>query len=53
MLTQTHLSIIDSVYHFRRRIPKDLKAVYAPKLEIKFSLKTKYKRKANIRSLKS
>lgn len=46
MLTQTHLSIIDSVYHFRRRIPKDLKAVYAPKLEIKFSLKTKDKRKA-------
>ena len=45
MLTQTHLPLIDSVYHFRRRIPKDLVAVYAPTLEIKFSLKTKEKRK--------
>jgi hypothetical protein len=46
MLTQTHLTLIDGTDHFHRRIPKDLLAVYAPKLSIKFSLKTKDKRKA-------
>lgn len=46
MATQTHLASIDGVYHYRRRIPKDLIAIYSPKREIKFSLKTKDKRKA-------
>jgi hypothetical protein len=44
--TQTHLSQIDGIYQFRRCIAKDLLAVYVPKLEIKFSFKTKDKRKA-------
>jgi integrase len=46
LATQTHLASIDGVYHYRRRIPKDLIAIYSPKREIKFSLKTKDKRKA-------
>lgn len=42
------LSIRDGVYYFRKRIPDDLKASYNNKNEIKFSLKTKNKKQAEI-----
>jgi|GEM_PF-4810319 len=45
MATQIHLASIDGVYHYRRRIPKDLLALHAPAGN-KISLKTKDKRKA-------
>jgi integrase len=46
MATQTHLMRIGGIYYYRRRIPEDLIEAYSPKREIKFSLKTKDKRKA-------
>lgn len=46
MATQTHLTLIGGIYHYRRRIPEDLIQTYSPKREIKFSLKTKDKRNA-------
>ena len=42
------LSIRDGVYYFRKRIPDDLKESYGNKDEIKFSLKTKNKKQAEI-----
>jgi hypothetical protein len=36
------------VYYFRKRIPDDLKASYGGKNEIKFSLKTKNRKQAEI-----